>query len=158
MFKVNINYYKTVQVPVRIIKNKGGKRKAQKQNKLSGFGFFQKKIVKVLLILAFISSQVYLASAFEAHVVNVTARICGYAETRTMGFWKNHYNAYENCLDVTLGDYPEDIVLTNKQEVENIFKLANADAVLVASIFHYGEYTIRQAKEFLKSEGINIRI
>ncbi|MHB1254231.1 MAG: imidazole glycerol phosphate synthase subunit HisF, partial [Candidatus Humimicrobiaceae bacterium] len=30
--------------------------------------------------------------------------------------------------------------------------------VLVASIFHYGEYTIRQAKEYLKSEGINMRL
>jgi cyclase len=33
-----------------------------------------------------------------------------------------------------------------------------ADAVLVASIFHYGEYTIRQAKEYLRSEGIAVRL
>ncbi len=34
----------------------------------------------------------------------------------------------------------------------------NADAVLVASIFHYGQYTVRQAKEYLQKEGINVRI
>jgi cyclase len=34
----------------------------------------------------------------------------------------------------------------------------NADAVLVASIFHYGQYTVRQAKEYLKKEGINVRL
>jgi imidazole glycerol-phosphate synthase subunit HisF len=34
----------------------------------------------------------------------------------------------------------------------------NADAVLVASIFHYGQYTVRQAKEYLQKEGINVRL
>ena len=33
----------------------------------------------------------------------------------------------------------------------------NADAVLAASIFHFGEYTISQAKEYLKAKGILVR-
>ena len=33
-----------------------------------------------------------------------------------------------------------------------------ADAVLVASIFHYGEHTIREAKEFMDSKGISVRL
>ena len=33
----------------------------------------------------------------------------------------------------------------------------NADAVLAASIFHFGEYTINQAKEYLKAKGILVR-
>ena len=33
-----------------------------------------------------------------------------------------------------------------------------ADAVLAASIFHYGEYTVRQAKEFMRSRGIEVRL
>jgi len=33
-----------------------------------------------------------------------------------------------------------------------------ADAVLVASLFHYGIYTIRQAKEYLRDRGINVRM
>ena len=38
------------------------------------------------------------------------------------------------------------------------FYLADADAVLAASIFHYGEYSIREAKLYLKDKGIPIRI
>jgi len=33
-----------------------------------------------------------------------------------------------------------------------------ADAALAASIFHYREYTIREAKEYLKSRGIPVRL
>jgi len=32
-----------------------------------------------------------------------------------------------------------------------------ADAVLAASIFHFGEFTVRQAKEHMKSRGIEVR-
>jgi imidazole glycerol-phosphate synthase subunit HisF len=33
-----------------------------------------------------------------------------------------------------------------------------ADAVLAASIFHFGEYTVRQAKEFMRGRGIEVRL
>ncbi|SNR78063.1 cyclase [Methylobacillus rhizosphaerae] len=33
-----------------------------------------------------------------------------------------------------------------------------ADAVLAASIFHYGEYTVRQAKEYMREQGIEVRL
>ncbi len=33
-----------------------------------------------------------------------------------------------------------------------------ADAVLAASIFHYGEYTVRQAKEYMRAQGIEVRL
>jgi len=33
-----------------------------------------------------------------------------------------------------------------------------ADAVLAASIFHYGEYTVRQAKEYMRDCGIEVRL
>lgn len=36
--------------------------------------------------------------------------------------------------------------------------IGKADAVLAASIFHYREYTIRQAKEYLRSKGITVRL
>jgi cyclase len=34
----------------------------------------------------------------------------------------------------------------------------HADAVLVASIAHYGTYTIRQMKEYLASRGVPVRL
>ena len=41
--------------------------------------------------------------------------------------------------------------------VDGITK-GRADAVLAASIFHYGTYTIRQAKEFMAAQGIPVRL
>jgi cyclase len=35
--------------------------------------------------------------------------------------------------------------------------MGRADAVLAASIFHYGEYTVRQAKEHMAARGIEVR-
>jgi len=46
----------------------------------------------------------------------------------------------------------------NLEHLKDAFIQANADAVLVASIFHYGEHTVREAKKYLKSQGINVRI
>src|SRR5690242_14849355 len=34
----------------------------------------------------------------------------------------------------------------------------HADAVLAASVFHYGEYTVRQAKEYMSQHGIEVRL
>ncbi|HET7157607.1 MAG TPA: imidazole glycerol phosphate synthase subunit HisF [Burkholderiales bacterium] len=36
--------------------------------------------------------------------------------------------------------------------------VGHADAVLAASIFHYGEFTVRQAKEHMASRGIEVRM
>ena len=33
-----------------------------------------------------------------------------------------------------------------------------AETVLAASIFHYGEYTVRQAKEYMAKRGIEVRL
>jgi cyclase len=33
-----------------------------------------------------------------------------------------------------------------------------ADAVLAASVFHFGEFTVRQAKEHMRSRGIEVRL
>jgi len=37
-------------------------------------------------------------------------------------------------------------------------KLGNANAVLAASIFHYGKHSVQEAKEYLDSKGIPVRI
>jgi cyclase len=38
-----------------------------------------------------------------------------------------------------------------------VFKKGLADAALAASIFHYGEYSIKSIKKYLKARGVNIR-
>lgn len=46
----------------------------------------------------------------------------------------------------------------NKEHFADVFKSANADAALAASVFHFGEIKIPELKQYLKSEGINVRI
>ncbi len=46
----------------------------------------------------------------------------------------------------------------NLQHLADGVTEGRADAVLAASIFHYGEYTVRQAKEFMRTQGIQVRL
>ncbi len=46
----------------------------------------------------------------------------------------------------------------NLQHLADGVTLGKADAVLAASIFHFGEYTVQQAKEHMQSEGIEVRL
>ena len=39
----------------------------------------------------------------------------------------------------------------------DVLTLGHADAVLAASVFHYGQFTVRQVKEYLKSRGVEVR-
>jgi cyclase len=45
----------------------------------------------------------------------------------------------------------------NLQHLVDGIKVGHADAVLAASIFHFGEYTINEAKQYMKEQGINVR-
>jgi len=44
------------------------------------------------------------------------------------------------------------------QHLYEAFEEGQASAALAASIFHYGKYTIREAKEYLKKKGIPVRL
>ncbi|OHC67754.1 MAG: imidazole glycerol phosphate synthase subunit HisF [Rhodocyclales bacterium GWA2_65_20] len=46
----------------------------------------------------------------------------------------------------------------NLQHLADGVTEGKADAVLAASIFHYGEYTVRQAKEYMRARGIEVRL
>jgi len=46
----------------------------------------------------------------------------------------------------------------NLQHLYDGFAAGKADAALAASIFHFKEYTIRQAKEYLKARGVPVRL
>ncbi|WP_407397017.1 imidazole glycerol phosphate synthase subunit HisF [Anaerovibrio sp.] len=39
----------------------------------------------------------------------------------------------------------------------DVLTIGKADAVLAASVFHYGQFTIRQVKEYLRDRGIEMR-
>jgi cyclase len=46
----------------------------------------------------------------------------------------------------------------NLQHLVDGITKGRADAVLAASIFHYGTFTVRQAKEFMAAQGIAVRL
>jgi cyclase len=45
----------------------------------------------------------------------------------------------------------------NLQHLADGVTLGGASAVLAASIFHYGEFTVGQAKDFMANQGIAVR-
>jgi len=63
-----------------------------------------RSVVCFIVLGLIISATALLGQAYEAHIVNVTAEICNFSETRTIGYWKNHPYAYSNFLSVFLGD------------------------------------------------------
>lgn len=46
----------------------------------------------------------------------------------------------------------------NLEHLYEAIEMGKADAVLCASIFHYREYTIKEAKEYLASKGVTVRL
>jgi len=46
----------------------------------------------------------------------------------------------------------------NLQHLADGVKIGGADAVLAASIFHFGEYTVQQAKRHMAQQGIEVRL
>jgi len=46
----------------------------------------------------------------------------------------------------------------NLQHLVDGVKQGGADAVLAASIFHFGEYTVQQAKQFMAQQGVEVRL
>ena len=45
----------------------------------------------------------------------------------------------------------------NMQHFRDVFVEGKADAALAASVFHFGEIAIKDLKEYLKKENINVR-
>lgn len=46
----------------------------------------------------------------------------------------------------------------NLQHLSDGVTKGGADAVLAASIFHFGEYTVQQAKQYMAAQGIEVRL
>ena len=44
------------------------------------------------------------------------------------------------------------------EHLEDVFKNGNADAALIASMVHYGDYTVQGIKEYLASAGVPMRM
>jgi cyclase len=71
------------------------------------------------------------------------------------GFDLELTRAFSDALDIPI--IASGGVGTLDHLVEGV-QAGHADAVLAATIFHYGEYTVRQAKEHMAAVGIEVRI
>ncbi|MFP3358636.1 imidazole glycerol phosphate synthase subunit HisF [Planococcus sp. SIMBA_143] len=45
----------------------------------------------------------------------------------------------------------------NRKHFKEVFEQSDADAALAASIFHYKETSVREVKQYLQREGVNVR-
>ena len=45
-----------------------------------------------------------------------------------------------------------------REHFRDVFTEGHADAALAASVFHFGEIPLPELKQYLKNEGINVRI
>ncbi len=115
---INKTQLKEVKIPIKIIKDKKTKKR-----KIVFSANFPKFVLFLAIITSLIIGQSYLFSAYEAHVINITAKICRHSETRTMGFWKNHEEYYERCLETFLGE----LTIVSQEHVDAIFDEADAD-------------------------------
>lgn len=46
----------------------------------------------------------------------------------------------------------------NLEHFYEVLTAGKADAVLAASVFHYGQFTVREVKEYLRSRGVEVRL
>lgn len=83
-----------------------------------------KNAAALILTSFLIISNTPILSAYEAHIVNVTAQICDYSETRSCGYWKNHSGVYNPHLPQTLGGYPTDEIIDTAAKANNILTAA----------------------------------
>ena len=72
-------------------------------------------------------------------------------------------DGYDNELNRAVSELVEVPVIAsggagNLQHFADALLAGQSDAVLAASVFHYGEFSIRQTKEFLRSQGIEVRL
>lgn len=70
---------------------------------------------------------------------------------------------FNNALNCAISDAVEVPLIAsggvgNLQHLVDGIKVGGADAVLAASIFHYGEYTVAQAKAYMQAHNIEVRL
>lgn len=56
------------------------------------------------------------------------------------------------------GVYVQRVILSSVTHVKGNVSEGSADTVLVASIFHFGEYTVPEAKAFMQKQDVEVRL
>lgn len=127
---------KAAKIPIKITRVgscKTPRRRLMKRMSVSGFtadkAYFRKNpafirkikaVGALFLMLAIMVVQSFSVFGYEAHIINVTAKICNYSETRTIGYWKNHPEIYAYYLPQSLGS----MIIGNEDEANDVFNFS----------------------------------
>lgn len=96
------NYYpRVVKTPMEL--DKLIKNEEEKGKKMAFLKKLGRKLSYLLFAILIIVGPILMISAYEAHVINITAHICNYSETRTPGYWKTHEEVTTPLLPQTVG-------------------------------------------------------
>ena len=118
MRRKKTSYYQEVKIPIRVILYKRNVKETAQRS-------FLERVLKIIyclvLVFSLVIAQSLLFSGFEAHIINVTAHICNYSETRTMGYWKNHPNVYLPLLPQFLVAPSGNETIDTQQKVNQVF-------------------------------------
>ena len=71
-------------------------------------------------------------------------------------------NGYDIALTAAVADAVNIPVIASGgcgklEHIYDVFHETSASAALAASIFHYGEFTVGQVKEYLRDKGVSVR-
>ena len=110
-------YHLEVMIPIKVINTK----MTQIRRKISFKKIFKTTFCSILTFGLFLN-QASLFTAYEAYIINVTAHICRYSETRTMGYWKTHPEVYVYYLPQFLGAPASDDIIDTQQKVNQVFR------------------------------------
>ena len=74
-----------------------------------------------------------------------------------------HKNGFDNLLNSKVSSILSIPVIASGgggtlEHFRDAFKVGKVDAVLAASVFHYGTYTVSEVKQFLQTSGIPVRL
>jgi len=123
-----MEYYRVVKTPMELDKlikdeEERDKKKAFIKNLFKKFGY-------LLLIPVILAGPVLMLSAYEAHIINITARVCIPLETRTPGYWKTHEEITSQLLPQTLGllQVPTCDTSITVSEFEEAFDILDSNA------------------------------
>ena len=143
----------SIGIPIRVIKTPAVSDSIFRRSKKRFIWRVLRGAGALLVIFTLILSHLPVFSAFEAHVINVTAKICNQSEIKSMGYWKTHPEVYLAHLPQFLGAPVTDDIISTQAKVNKVFidynlsmrnKLRGQLLALKFNIAHFGigEYMV----------------
>ena len=96
-------------------------------------------------------------SKLKGKEVNEAKKILAFEVTKISRGIKSANEAKEIADNISIPVVASGGVGSLQHLVDGV-KMGNASGVLAASIFHYGKFSIQEAKKFMKKSGVEVRL